>query len=260
MNSDDAAIQKRAAFEAMSKRPAAVIVGVGPSRGLGASLARRFAREGLHVFVAGRTERKLVRVAEEIASLGGSATPWVADATRDDQVTKLFERADGDPYELEVVASTVDSNVRGPLLETDAATFESVWRNNCMAGFLVGRAAVRRMIVRQRGTLIFTGASASLRARPPFTAFGCAKAALRALAQGMAREFGPKGIHVAHVVIDGVIDGDRARAQFPDFVENKGAAGLLNLEAIADAYWALHCQPASSWTHELDLRPFNEPF
>jgi len=113
---------------------------------------------------------------------------------------------------------------------------------------------------RHQGSLFFTGATASLRAKPPFTAFAAAKAGLRALAQGMAREFGPQGIHVVHAVIDGVIDGDRARQQFPDYVKAKGSDGLLQLDAIAETYWALHQQHPSAWTHELDLRPFKETF
>ena len=135
-----------------------------------------------------------------------------------------------------------------------------MWRQNALGGFLVGREAIRRMLPKGSGTVLFTGATASLRARPPFLAFASAKAALRAVAQGLAREFGPQGIHVAHVVIDGVIGGDYARNKFPNFVATKGDDGLLALDEIADAYWALHCQPRSAWTHELDLRPFKEPF
>jgi NAD(P)-dependent dehydrogenase (short-subunit alcohol dehydrogenase family) len=125
---------------------------------------------------------------------------------------------------------------------------------------LVGREAVRRLVLRQRGTILFTGATASLRARPPFLAFASAKAALRAVAQGLAREFGPQGIHVAHIVIDGVIQGEYAATNFFDYVRSKGENGLLSVDAIADAYLVLHRQPVSAWTHELDLRPFKEPF
>jgi NAD(P)-dependent dehydrogenase (short-subunit alcohol dehydrogenase family) len=138
--------------------------------------------------------------------------------------------------------------------------FTHLWLQNAYAGFLVGREAAKRMVKQQQGSIFFTGASASLRARPPFTAFAAAKSALRALAQGMAREFGPQGIHVSHVIIDGVIDGERAHQQFPEFVESKGADGLLDLSAIADVYWNLHCQHKTAWTQELDLRPYTESF
>ncbi|CAI8794474.1 SDR family NAD(P)-dependent oxidoreductase [Methylocaldum szegediense] len=238
----------------------AVVIGVGPSKGLGAALARRFAREGLTVYVAGRTAEKLERVASEIRAAGGRAIPFAADATVESEVISLFETVSRDPGELDIVACTVDSNRRAPLLETSGDMFRELWLQNAYAGFLVGREAARLMVNQGHGTLFFTGASASLRARPPFTAFAAAKSALRALAQGMAREFGPLGIHVVHVVIDGVIDGDRARNAFPEFVAQKGDDGLLDLDAIADTYWALHNQHRSAWTYELDLRPFKESF
>jgi NAD(P)-dependent dehydrogenase (short-subunit alcohol dehydrogenase family) len=152
------------------------------------------------------------------------------------------------------------ANFAAPALETETKPFEDLWRQNALGGFLVGREAVRRFAPRRRGTILFTGASASLRARPPFMGFASAKAALRAVAQGLAREFGPYGVHVAHIVIDGVIQGEYAAAKFPDYGRSKGENGLLAVDAIADAYWALHRQPASAWTHELDLRPFKEPF
>lgn len=239
--------------------PSAVVAGVGPTQGLGAALARRFAREGLHTFVAGRTIEKLEQVAEEIREMGGRATAVAADATMESDVARLFDLA-VQAHQIQLVAYNVDRNASAPLLETDSDLFEQLWRQNCLGGFLVGREAVRHMLPHHQGSLFFTGATASLRARPPFTAFAAAKAALRALAQGMAREFGPQGIHVAHVIIDGVIDGDRAHAQFPALVSSKGEDGLLNLDAITETYWSLHCQHKSAWTQELDLRPYNEPF
>jgi NAD(P)-dependent dehydrogenase (short-subunit alcohol dehydrogenase family) len=240
-------------------KQSAVVIGVGASKGLGAALARRFAREGLHVFLGGRTAEKLERVAAEIQASGGQATSVVTDATVESDVELLFNLAT-QFHRLELVACTVDSNARAPLLETDPAMFERLWRQNCLAGFLVGREAIKQMLPNRQGTLLLTGATASLRARPPFTGFAAAKAGLRALAQGMAREFGPQGIHVAHVVIDGVIDGERSRGSFPEFVSSKGTDGLLQLDAIAETYWALHCQPKSAWTQEMDLRPYKEPF
>ncbi len=239
---------------------AAVVVGVGPERGLGAALARCFAAQGLTVFIAGRTERKLAQAAATIEAQGGRAIPIMADATSEDQVNALFAAIDGYRCIPELVTCTVDQNLRASLLDLDSIAFESLWRANCLAAFLIGREAIRRMVRAGRGTLIFTGASASLRARPPFVAFASAKFALRALAQGMAREFGPQGVHVAHVLIDGVIDGERAGSQFTDLIQAKGKNALLKPESIAQVYWQLHCQPADAWTHELDLRPFVEGF
>jgi NAD(P)-dependent dehydrogenase (short-subunit alcohol dehydrogenase family) len=237
----------------------ALIVGVGAESGLGAGLARRFAREGLRVVIAGRTEERLRATAASIRSAGGSIVVKAADATREADVTVLFDKAT-EENDLELVAYNVGNNFAAPALETETRLFEDLWRQNALGGFLVGREAVRRFLPRQKGTLLFTGATASLRARPPFLAFASAKAALRAVAQGLAREFGPLGIHVAHIVIDGVIQGEYAATKFPDYVHSKGENGVLAVDAIADAYWALHRQPASAWTHELDLRPFKEPF
>jgi NAD(P)-dependent dehydrogenase (short-subunit alcohol dehydrogenase family) len=187
----------------------AVVVGVGSETGLGAALARRFASEGLRVILAGRTAKSLKTVAAAITDAGGAALAKVTDASREKDVIALFDKAaaEGD---LRLVAYNVGNNAMTPLLHTEAAVFESMWRQNALGGFLVGREAVRRMLPRGEGTILFTGATASLRARPPFTAFASAKAALRAVAQGLAREFGPQGVHVAHVVIDGVIEGDYA--------------------------------------------------
>jgi NAD(P)-dependent dehydrogenase (short-subunit alcohol dehydrogenase family) len=241
------------------RKPSAVVVGVGPDQGLGAALARRFAAEGLCVYLVGRTAAKLERVADGIARRNGKAMVWTGDATVEAEVVHLFEAVARDSAP-ELVVYNVDRNERSPLLETGADLFEDLWRKNCLGGFLVGREAVRAFLPGGRGTLFFTGATASLRARPPFTAFAAAKTGLRALAQGMAREFGPRGIHVVHAVIDGVIDGERARRQFPELVEAKGGDGLLDPEAIAATYWALHCQPKTAWTHEIDLRPYRESF
>jgi len=244
----------------MTTGKVALVLGVGPLQGLGAALARRFAAEGLQVFIAGRSLEKLALVADAIAEFGGAACPVIADATVETEVQRLFEMATADGRILEIAAYNVDSNIPAPLLDTDVDTFTTLWRQNCLGAFLFGREAVKHMLPPQRGTLFFTGATGSLRAKPPFTAFAAAKAGVRALAQGMAREFGPQGIHVVHAVIDGVIDGDRARGQFPEFVAAKGQDGLLQPDAIAETYWQLHRQHPSAWTHEIDLRPFKEPF
>jgi len=237
----------------------AVVIGAGAETGLGAALARRFAREGLRVTIAGRTLDRLRAVAEGIAATGGAALAQVADAASEADVAALLDDADrgGD---VELVAYNVGSNVAASTLETTPKLFERLWRQNTLGGFIVGREAARRMAPRGKGTILFTGATASLRARPPFLAFGAAKAGLRAVAQGLAREFGPKGIHVAHIIVDGVIAGEYAATNFTEYVRSKGADGLLAVDDIADAYWTLHRQPRSAWTHEMDLRPFKEPF
>jgi len=244
----------------MTTNRMALVMGVGPLQGLGAALARRFAKEGLLVIIAGRSSAKLTLVADVIADAGGMAIPVVADATVESDIQHLFDTATADGKILEIAAYNVDSNLSAPLLETDLAMFTALWQQNSLGAFLFGREAIKHMLPQGSGTLFFTGATASLRAKPPFTAFAAAKAAVRALAQGMAREFGPQGIHVVHAIIDGVIDGERAHRQFSRFVTAKGADGLLKLEAIAQTYWAIHQQHPSAWTHELDLRPFKEPF
>lgn len=244
----------------MTTNRMALVLGVGPLQGLGAALAQRFAAEGLPVVIAGRSSAKLALVADAIADAGGVAIPVVTDATVERDIQHLFDTATADGKILEIAAYNVDSNLSAPLLETDLEMFTTLWRQNSLGAFLFGREAIKHMLPQGSGTLFFTGATASLRAKPPFTAFAAAKAAVRALAQGMAREFGPQGIHVVHTIIDGVIDGERAHRQFSRFVATKGTDGLLQLEAIAQTYWTIHQQHPSAWTHELDLRPFKEPF
>lgn len=238
----------------------AVVVGVGALQGVGGALSRRFAQEGLHVFVAGRTQEKLDRVVAAVEAEGGSATAVVTDATRSDEVRALLDRAHTDGGSLDLVAYNAGNNQLSALLDMTDEFFEELWRLCCFGGFLVGREAARRMVPQGSGSILFTGATASLRARPPFTAFASAKAALRAVAQGMAREFGPSGIHVGHMVIDGVIDGDVVNGRFPDLKERKGEQGMLAPDAIADAFWMLHRQHPTAWTLELDLRPYKEEF
>jgi NAD(P)-dependent dehydrogenase (short-subunit alcohol dehydrogenase family) len=212
------------------------------------------------VLSVGSSAAKLAAVADAIFTAGGKAMAFVADATRESEVQALFETATGNGGILEMAAYNVDSNLSAPLLETDVSMFTALWQQNSLGAFLFGREAIKHMLPQQQGSLFFTGATASLQTKPPFTAFAAAKAAVRALAPGMAREFGPQGIHVVNAMIDGVIDGERAREQFSSYVATKGSDGLLKLEAIADTYWALHRQYPSAWTHELDLRPFKEPF
>lgn len=235
----------------------AIIFGVGASAGLGGALCRRFAREGLGVLAAGRTEAKLGRVVDEIKAGGGRATSILCDVTSERDVIRAFD-AVSEPPKL-VVYNAGNAMIR-PLLDMDAAFFEEAWRVGCLGGFLVGREAARRMVPAGGGSLLFTGATASLRARPPFTAFAAAKAGLRALAHGLAREFAPQGLHVAHVIVDGMIEGDQLLSRFPAAKERAGEDGMLQPDAIADAYHALYAQPRSAWTLELDLRPYKESF
>jgi NAD(P)-dependent dehydrogenase (short-subunit alcohol dehydrogenase family) len=243
----------------MSAQQTALVVGVGASQGLGAASARRFAREGLHVVIAGRTAEKLRQVAAEIAATGGSVEAVAGDASVEADAARFVAAAEA-RGPLALVLHNAGSNRRDSILELERADFEQLWREHCLGGFLTGREAARRMVPRGSGTILFTGASGSLRGKAGFAAFAAAKAGLRAVSQSMAREFGPKGIHVAHVVIDGGIEGARLLARMPDLRQQRGPDGLLNIAAIADTYWQLHLQQRSAWTQELDLRPWAEAF
>jgi NAD(P)-dependent dehydrogenase (short-subunit alcohol dehydrogenase family) len=245
----------------MSDMTKAIVVGVGPEAGLGGALCTRLAREGLRVFVAGRTPEKVESLALSIRNAGGRATAVPTDTTIEKDVVALFDRAETDGEgRLDLVIYNAGNAAMGELHDMDAGFFERVWRVGCFGGFLVGREAVRRMLPRGRGTVIFTGATASLRGKATTTAFAAAKAALRSLAQSMARAYGPKGIHVAHVVVDGGIAGDKIIQGIPQFAQAMGEDGLVSLTGLADAYWYLHTQPRAAWTHELDLRTFKETF
>ncbi|MBL8384463.1 MAG: SDR family NAD(P)-dependent oxidoreductase [Burkholderiales bacterium] len=233
----------------------ALIVGVGAERGLGAQLALRFAREGLAVHVAGRTAERLEAVVAQVRAAGGTAHAIVADATDEAQVGAMFARV-GDG--LDLVVYNAGNNTPGRIVDMDADYFAQSWRLVCFGGFLVGREALRRMLPGRRGTILFTGASASLRGRPGFGAFNSAKSALRILAQAMAKEVAPEGIHVGHVVVDGGIHGERLLARRPDVLARVGEDGLISLEGIVDAYVYLYRQGPRAWTFELDLRTSRE--
>ncbi len=246
----------------MSK-PVAIVVGVGAELGLGAALCRRFASGGYHVFVAGRTADKIQKVSQTIEKAGGSSVAVVTDTTVEADVVRLFDRATsaGAGFDApDLVVSNAGNNARIDFRELTAAQFEDFWRVGCLAGFLVGREAARRLVPLGRGTILFTGASASMRGKPGYAHFSAAKAGLRMISQSMAREYGPQGIHVAHVVIDGGIDGERLHRLRPQLLKERGNDGLLGIDAIADAYWHIHQQQRSAWTQELDLRPFGETF
>jgi len=247
----------------MSTSAIAVVVGVGPSAGLGAALGRRFAREGLHVFLYGRTPAKLDEVAEEIRRAGGQVTAMAGDVTSEADVIRLFQAVAAEEAKgprLELAAFCIGGLARSPIVDMSADGFRQLWQQNCFGGFLVGREAARLMLPRRRGTILYTGATASLGARAGSAAFASSKAALRAVAQSMARELQPQGIHVAHVIIDGIINGERARTSFPEALKSRGDDGSIDLDALADVYWTLHRQHPTTWTYELDLRPYKESF
>jgi NAD(P)-dependent dehydrogenase (short-subunit alcohol dehydrogenase family) len=242
----------------MAASRSAIVVGVGPPRGLGAAIARRFAREGYRVTIMGRTAEKLDASLRELRAQGHDAEAVVGDVTDGALVRATVAAADRADAPLDVAVFNAGGNWPRPFLEIDQAFLEEMWRVNALGGLLFAQAALAAMLPRARGTLIFTGASASLRGRASFGSFASAKAALRALAQSAAREFDPQGIHVAHVIVDGAIDGDRINSFLPGLKEARGADGLLDPDAIAENYWTLHAQQRSAWTHEIDLRPWVE--
>jgi len=228
---------------------------IGAGDATGSAVARRFATEGYTVCVARRTVAALKPLVDQIAAQGGRAFAFGLDARREDEVVKFFQNVEADIGPIDVLVFNVGGNVRFPVLETTAQKYFKVWEMCALAGFLAGREAARVMLPRGRGTILFTGATASVRGSNGFAAFAGGKAALRALAQSMAREFGPQGVHVAHVIIDGLIDTAFARANFAQRVAEVGPHGILNPDHIAEAYWWLHSQPRDAWTFELDLRP-----
>ena len=242
----------------MTGTKVALVVGAGEATG--GAIARRFAREGYVACVTRRTADKLAPLVAQIEAAGGRGRAFGSDARREDQVASLFAEIERDVGPVEVCVFNVGGNVRFPIRETTERVYRKVWEMAALAGFLVGREAARAMVPRGRGTILFTGATASLRGGKGFAAFAGAKHALRALAQSMARELGPEGVHVAHVVIDGAIDTPFIRDNFPERYRLKDQAGILDPDAIAENYWRLHCQPRSAWTHELDLRPWMEPW
>lgn len=236
----------------------ALIVGVGHAAGVGAAVARRFAREGFDVSIFGRNAAKLATALESLRAINPSARSEVGDVTDEATVRRLVADCDRDDAPLEVAVFNAGGNWPRGYLEMDVEFLEQMWRVNALSGFVFSKAAVEVMLPRGRGTIIFTGASGSLRGRAMFGGFAQGKAALRALAQSCAREFGPRGLHVAHVVIDGAVDGDRINTLLPHLKGKLGEDGLLAPDAIAENYWHIHTQLRSAWTHELDVRPWAE--
>jgi NAD(P)-dependent dehydrogenase (short-subunit alcohol dehydrogenase family) len=235
------------------------VVGVGASRGLGAAVARCFARKGFSVAVTGRSPASLATVVEEIIAAGGQAVAHPGDAQDETALIAILERLEA-TGPVEVGIYNAGNAIWGPALETSSVDFEAVWRVGCLGGFVFGRETARRMLRRGRGTILFTGATAALRGRASFTAFAAAKAGLRMVSQSFARAFGPQGIHVAHAIIDGSIEGDKIFSVMPDIAQRKGLDGLLDPDAIAEGYWYLHTQHRSVWSQEIDFRPYAESF
>jgi NAD(P)-dependent dehydrogenase (short-subunit alcohol dehydrogenase family) len=240
----------------MAEKRAALIVGAGDATG--GAIARRFAREGYAVACTRRELASLQPLLEQIRADGGEAHGFGSDARVEAEVLELFAAIERDIAPLEVLVFNIGANVNFPIRDTTERVYRKVWEMAALAGFLAGREAARVMVPRGRGTIIFTGATASMRGGAGFSAFAGAKFALRALAQSMARELGPQGIHVAHSIIDGAIDTEWIATNFPQRYALKEQDGILNPDHIADAYWMLHAQPRDAWTHELDLRPWME--
>ena len=237
---------------------AALIIGAGDATG--GAIARRFAREGFAACVTRRSADKLQVLKSRIEADGGVCHAFASDARKEEDVVALIEQIEATVGPIGVMVFNIGANVPCSILDETARKYFKIWEMACLGGFLNGREAARRMVTRGRGTIIFTGATASLRGAANFAAFAGAKHALRALAQSMARELGPRGIHVAHSIIDGAIDTEFIATNFPERYALKDQDGILNPDHIADAYWMLHSQPRDAWTHELDLRPYMEKF
>ena len=243
----------------MAVTKTAVVIGVGPLAGLGGALCQRAASEGLHVFAAGRTQASINAVADSINAAGGNASAVVTDTTSEADIERLFTTAEHTgPVDLAIY--NAGNNMPGDIVDMDADYFEEAWRVGCFGGFLFAREALRKMQSRGTGTLLFTGASASLRGNPGFAAFTSAKAGLRTMAQSLAKSYGPKGIHVAQVIIDGGINGDRLRERMPERLQELGEERFIGLEGLAELYLFLYRQPRNAWTHELDVRTHLEKF
>ena len=240
----------------MSDKKVVLVIGAGDATG--GAIAKRFAREGYVACVTRRSADKLQPLVEEIRAAGGEAHGFASDARKEEEVAALVEGIERDIGPIEVFVFNIGANVPCSILEETARKYFKIWEMACFSAFLTAQAVARRMVTRGRGTILFTGATAGLRGAANFAAFAGAKHGVRALAQSMARELGPRNIHVAHVVVDGAIDTAFIRDTFPDIYARKDQDGVLDPEHIADNYWFLHAQPRDAWTFELDLRPWME--
>lgn len=240
----------------MPRKKAILVVGAGDATG--SAIARRFAREGYVACVTRRSADKLQPLVEAIRTAGGEAHGFGSDARKEEEMIALVQKIETEIAPIEVAVFNIGANVRFGIADTTARVYFKVWEMACFAGFLMGREVAKAMLPRQRGTILFTGATASLRGREGYAAFAGAKHGLRALAQSMARELWPKGIHVAHPIVDGAIDTEFIRSSFPERYALKEQDGIVNPEHIADIYWQLHQQPRDAWTHETEIRPWME--
>lgn len=240
----------------MSNKKVVLVIGAGDATG--GAIARRFAREGYVACVTRRSANKLQPLVDQIRAEGGEAHGFASDARQEEAVIELVETIERDIGPIEAFVFNIGANVPCSILEETARKYFKIWEMACFSGFLTGREVAKRMVKRQRGTILFTGATAGLRGASGFAAFAGAKHGIRALAQSMARELGPMGLHVGHVVVDGAIDTEFIRENFPQKYAQKDQDGILDPEHIADSYWYLHSQPRDAWTFELDLRPWIE--
>lgn len=240
-----------------TSKPIALIIGAGDH--LGSAIARRFAKEGFHI-VATRRRGDLDTLVKDVQALGADATALHSDARDEQQVIELIEKIESELGPIQVTVFNVGGNVRFGITETSTQVYRKVWEMCALAGFLVGREVAKKMLPRQQGTILFTGASASLRGNSGFAAFSGGKHALRALAQSMSRELGPQGIHVAHIIVDGLIENEATKEFLPDLYASKEADGIIQPDDLAEVYWQLHKQPKSAWTFEQDVRPYIEPW
>jgi NAD(P)-dependent dehydrogenase (short-subunit alcohol dehydrogenase family) len=240
----------------MNNKKVVLVVGAGDATG--GAIAKRFAQEGFVACVTRRSADKLQPLVDAIQATGAEAHGFACDARKEEDVVALVEQIESQIGPIEAIVFNIGANVPCSILEETARKYFKIWEMACFSGFLNGREVAKRMVKRQRGTILFTGATAGLRGAAGFAAFAGAKHGIRALAQSMARELGPMNIHVAHVVVDGAIDTDFIRTSFPEKYATKDQDGILNPEHIAENYWYLHSQPRDAWTFELDLRPWNE--
>ena len=240
----------------MSDKKVVLVIGSGDATG--GAIAKRFAREGYVACVTRRSADKLQPLVDEIRADGGEAHGFASDARKEEEVAALVEGIERNIGPIEAFVFNIGANVPCSILEETARKYFKIWEMACFSAFLTAQAVARRMVTRERGTILFTGATAGLRGAAHFAAFAGAKHGVRALAQSMARELGPRNIHVAHVVVDGAIDTAFIRDTFPDIYARKDQDGILDPEHIADNYWFLHAQPRDAWTFELDLRPWIE--
>ena len=234
----------------------ALIIGAGDA--IGGAIAKKFAKQGMTVCVTRRTESKIIELAKEINQSGGKAFGFACDARKEEVTISLFKQIEEEIGEIDVMVFNVGANVPMSILDTSSRKFSKIWEMACFAGFLNGREAAKHMIKRNKGTIIFTGATASMRGGANFAAFASAKHGLRALAQSMARELGPKSIHVCHVVIDAAVDTEWIRQIHPEYDKKIKTDGIVDPNHLADNYIYLHNQPRDAWTFELDLRPWQE--